>query len=319
MNHTTRPHLWRSRWAAIGAAVAVTLGAGGLYTGYADSPASNFVAVSPVRVLDTRLAAMGPTLVSAIPRLLDVTGAIPTVGADGTTIAKATVVPDGATAIVANVTIVSPTTPGFVSVRPGTAAGAPTTSSLNATSPGVVQPNSVTVELPTAGATAGNVQLWFQGTSANANTHLLVDIVGYYRATTAPAASGMTVAATFRSTARTGIGPDFPPDAPAGFTVTADLSAGRYHVNGALTVTNDDTVSNGSFTCGLFANDALVSTASLQEIGPKDGYGGWVSLPIAVTFDKATSGSTTISYRCARNGLVAAYYAYLDLTVFEVD
>jgi hypothetical protein len=178
----TQPRLWRSRWAAIGAAVAVTLGAGGLATTFADSAPSSLVAISPVRVLDTRLEAMGPALTSATPRLLDVTGTIPTVGADGTTITPATVVPDGATAIVANVTIVGPTTPGFVAIRPGTATGDPTTSSLNATAAGVVVPNSVTVELPTTGTTTGQIQLWFQGTDPAATTHLLVDIVGYYQA-----------------------------------------------------------------------------------------------------------------------------------------
>jgi hypothetical protein len=178
--------LWRSRWAAVGAAVAVTLGAGGLATTFADSAPSSLVAISPVRVLDTRLAAMGPALSSATPRLLDVTGAIPTVGADGSTITSATVVPDGATAIVANVTIVGPTTAGFVSVRPGTASGSPTTSSLNATASGVIVPNAVTVELPTTGATAGQIQLWFQGTATGATSHLLVDIVGYYTAGAGP-------------------------------------------------------------------------------------------------------------------------------------
>lgn len=180
MDHV-QPRLLRSRWAAIGAAVAVTLGAGGLATTFADSAPSSLVAISPVRVLDTRLASMGPALSSATPRLLDVTGAIPTVGADGSTIASATVVPDGATAIVANVTIVGPTTAGFVSVRPGTASGSPTTSSLNATASGVIVPNAVTVELPITGPTAGQIQLWFQGTATGATSHLLVDIVGYYQ------------------------------------------------------------------------------------------------------------------------------------------
>jgi hypothetical protein len=77
---------------------------------------------------------------------------------------------------------VFPTTAGFVSVRPGTASGNPTTSNINFTAGGVVVPNSVTVELPTTGATAGEVQLFFQGLDPSATTELLVDIVGYYQA-----------------------------------------------------------------------------------------------------------------------------------------
>ena len=116
-------HLGRSRWAAIGAAVAVTLGAGGIWTARAASPASSLVAIAPVRVLDTRVGGFGGALTSATPRDLDVTGTIATVAADGRTVTNALVVPDGATAIVANVTIVGPTTPGFVAVRPANATG----------------------------------------------------------------------------------------------------------------------------------------------------------------------------------------------------
>ena len=110
------------------------------------------------------------------------TGSIPTVGADGSTVRHGAPVPAGATAIVANVTAVFPTTAGFVSVRPGTATGNPTTSNLNFTAGGVVMPNSVTVELPTSGAQAGQVQLWFQGLDPGCHHRLLVDIVGYYQA-----------------------------------------------------------------------------------------------------------------------------------------
>ena len=49
-----RRRLWRSRWAAIGAAVAVTFGAGGLFAASAASPESTVVTIEPVRILDTR-------------------------------------------------------------------------------------------------------------------------------------------------------------------------------------------------------------------------------------------------------------------------
>ena len=65
--------LWRSRWAAIGAAVAVTVGAGGaIRFAAAASDTSTFVAVTPVRVLDTRtdVGLVGP-LVSAVSQDLN--------------------------------------------------------------------------------------------------------------------------------------------------------------------------------------------------------------------------------------------------------
>ena len=173
--------MWRSRWAAIGAAIAVTLGAGGLWAAEAASPPSVFVAIRPTRVLDTRIdAGLAGPFVNAKPRLLDVTGTVPVVQ-PGDKITTGAPVPEGATAIVANVTAVLPTTAGFIAVRPGTATGKPATSNINFTTGGVVAPNSVTVELPTTGAPSGNIQLWFTGTSPNATTDLLVDIVGYYR------------------------------------------------------------------------------------------------------------------------------------------
>src|SRR5215203_5413912 len=119
--------LWRSRWAALGAAVAVTLGAGGLaIASAADSAPSSFVAITPARVVDTRdgVGLAGP-LMSAQPELVQITGMIPTT--DG----PAQVVPDGATTVVANVTALNSTSDGFISLRPGDATGDPLTSSLN--------------------------------------------------------------------------------------------------------------------------------------------------------------------------------------------
>jgi hypothetical protein len=171
---------WRSRWAAIGAAVAVTLGAGGLISAGAASPDAAFVSIDPVRVLDTRIGVgLSGRFADGQNRLLDVTGTIPVVLAGGAAGVGAPV-PDGATAVVANVTAVLPTSAGFVAVRPGTATGEPTTSSLNFAAGGVV-PNSVTVALPTSGPHGGEVSLFFRGTTPTATTDLLVDVIGYYR------------------------------------------------------------------------------------------------------------------------------------------
>ncbi len=172
----------RTRWAAIGAAVAVTLGAGGLLTASAASEASVFVAIDPTRVLDTRIdAGLSGPLVNSTARKLDVTGTIPIV-LPGDKLSTGAPVPDGATAIVANVTGISPSTVGFLAVRPGTATGSPASSNVNFTAPGVIVPNSVTVELPTTGAAAGTIDLYFFGTAPGATLDVAIDIVGYYQA-----------------------------------------------------------------------------------------------------------------------------------------
>ena len=135
---------------------------------------STFVNVSPTRILDTRedIGLPGP-FVSAVPQDLKVTGTIPT--KSGTTV----VVPDGATGVIFNVTVVGPTAAGFVSIRPADAPGVPTTSSLNFNA-GDIIPNSVTVQMPTSGTDAGQIEITYDAFgNAGPTTEMLIDVVGY--------------------------------------------------------------------------------------------------------------------------------------------
>jgi hypothetical protein len=169
--------LWRSRWAAIGAALTVAVGGGGLFVANAASgPASTVVTIDPVRILDTRdplnVGLAGP-FVSAVSQKLQVTGPVPT------TTGNQTAVPIGATGVLLNVTVVGATANGFLSVRPGDATGAPSTSSLNF-SAGDIVPNSVQVGLPTVGANAGQIDITYDAFgTAGPTTDVLVDVVGY--------------------------------------------------------------------------------------------------------------------------------------------
>lgn len=171
-----KSQIWRSRWAAVGAAVAVSLGAGGAWVTHAASPPSSLVMIQPARILDTRnptnLGLAGP-FTSAVSQDLQVTGSIPT----GTGIAI--VVPSGATGVLLNVTPVGPEAGGFISIRPADASGKPTTSNLNFDT-GQINPNSVQVEVPTTGADAGEIEITYDafGRTGPA-TDVLVDVVGY--------------------------------------------------------------------------------------------------------------------------------------------
>jgi len=110
---------------------------------------------------------------SPVGQKLQVTGSIPT--ATGTKI----VVPTGATGVLLNVTSVGATANGFISIRPGDATGAPSTSSLNVTA-GITVPNSVQVSMPTAGANAGRIDItWDALGAAGPTTDILIDVVGY--------------------------------------------------------------------------------------------------------------------------------------------
>lgn len=68
------------------------------------------------------------------------------------------VVPAGATGVLMNITAVSPTGAGFLSVRPGDATGVPATAGLNFAVGDVVR-NALTVALPTLGVHDGQVDL----------------------------------------------------------------------------------------------------------------------------------------------------------------
>ncbi len=163
-----RRDVGRSRWAAIGAAVAVALGGGGIVAVNAASSApSTIVTIDPVRILDTRdpvnIGLPGP-FVSAISQKLQVTGVA---------------VPAGATGVLLNVTVVGPTAAGFLSVRPGDANGAPSTSSLNFKA-GDIVPNSVQVGLPTTGDHAGQIDITYDAFGQlGPTTEVLIDVVGY--------------------------------------------------------------------------------------------------------------------------------------------
>ena len=169
--------VWKSRWAAIGAAIAVSIGGGGIFFAQAaGGTEGSTVMIDPVRIMDTRngvdVGLAGP-FVSAVSQKLQVSGSV------ATTTGTMTPVPTGATGVLLNVTVVSPSAAGFLSVRPGDATGAPATSSLNFSANATV-PNAVTVALPTAGADAGKIVITFDALGvAGPTTDVLIDVVGY--------------------------------------------------------------------------------------------------------------------------------------------
>ncbi|MEX2627316.1 MAG: collagen-like protein [Ilumatobacteraceae bacterium] len=121
--------------------------------------------IDPVRILDTRtdVGLPGP-FVSATSQKLQVAGAV---------------VPAGATGVLLNATVVGPTAAGFLSIRPGDATGAPSTSSLNFEA-GDIVPNAVQVGLPTSGANAGQIDITYDAYGqAGPTTEVLIDVVSY--------------------------------------------------------------------------------------------------------------------------------------------
>lgn len=155
----------RSRWAAIGAAVAVTLGAGGLVGVNAASSESMFTPITPVRMLDTRQAERIGSVISpenAEPYRLAISG-------------RQGVPVSGVTGVSLNVTVVDGQTNeygGYVTVYPceSVTSDRTDTSNLNFET-GQTLANPVTTAL----SSDGYICLFVYGAA-----HLLVDANGYY-------------------------------------------------------------------------------------------------------------------------------------------
>ena len=140
---------------------------------------STVVTVEPTRVLDTR-SNIGVTgkLVAGKPKTFQVTGTINTWIEANQQSSSRVVVPAGATAVLLNVTAVSPTGAGYLSIRPGNATGVPATAGLNFV-PGDVVANAITVAVPATGANAGQIGLYYGTPATGATMHVVVDVVGY--------------------------------------------------------------------------------------------------------------------------------------------
>ena len=136
---------------------------------------STVVTVEPTRVLDTRVpVGLNSKLVAATPQNLQITGSIDTWTEATQTKTSQQVVPTGATGVLMNVTAVSPTASGYLSVRPGNATGVPATAGLNF-DPGDIIPNAINIALPTT----GEINLYYGAANTGATMDVVIDIVGY--------------------------------------------------------------------------------------------------------------------------------------------
>lgn len=170
-----RPHhsthtMWRSRWAAVGAALAVAVGAGtGVLTTAQATVGSGernvFIATTPCRLFDTRPGAqVGPRTSPLAP---NDTLTTPVRGNVGNCI-----VPADATAVMMNVTAIEPSEATYLTVYPGDVSR-PVASNLNVAGGASATPNLVTVLL---GAALGDIKIY----NSAGTVHVLADVVGYF-------------------------------------------------------------------------------------------------------------------------------------------
>lgn len=160
--------LLRTRWAAIGAAVAVTLGAGGIglveaTKGSGDRPI--FVPIEPCRLTDTRPApnTVGARSTPLQPNETYVRQATGPIGQCN--------LPTGIVAVSLNVTAVNPSMITYLTLFPGDKK-LPKASHLNPAPGQPPTPNAVEVGLDST----GQFKVYnFQGT-----VNVIIDVVGYY-------------------------------------------------------------------------------------------------------------------------------------------
>lgn len=160
----------RARWAAIGAAVVVTLGGGGFGVAKAvveDGPKPIFIAITPCRLVDTRA---GDFNVGPRSKPLGA-GQKYRVQAAGGTNGECTTIPATALGLTMTLTMTDPTEDTYLTVYPSDA-DLPNASNLNALAGDAPVANLATTDLsPTGKFTIYNLD----GTA-----NVIVDVVGYY-------------------------------------------------------------------------------------------------------------------------------------------
>jgi hypothetical protein len=291
--------LARSRWAGIGAAVAVSLGAGGIgliaHAAGSSAP-SSFVSITPCRLFDTRPATLvgnRSTPLAAVEEFVrQVTG----------TNGQCTI-PANATGVSYNLTV--PTSiSGFLTVYPADVAK-PSSSSINPVGGEGVKANGGIVALSATGA----IKVY----TLTGPVDALVDITGYFLPVAAPAAPDAYtshisggVDSTEAQTVLTSV------SVPAGsYTVSAKLYG--LASTSAVAPTGDD----HRILCNLMSGTDQLDFTDLTSVG--DEYRnlslqGSVTLASAGTLDLTCSGTATDS------ATVAAYRMYgITLTAAAVS
>jgi hypothetical protein len=288
--HNSR--LTRSRWAAIGAAVAVSLGAGGigLIAHAANSNPSSFVSITPCRLFDTRPA----TLVGDRNTPLN-TGeefVRQVWGANGNC-----TIPSNATAISYNITV--PTgVDSFLTVFPADATR-PNSSSINPVRGESIKANGGIVGLSAAGA----IKIYTHTGPVDA----LLDITGYYF----PSAAGPDAYVAYN-------GGGLDSTELTSTVLSVAVPAGSYVVNAKLygLASAGGTANDHSILCSLMNGVTQVDFTHLSASGTE--YRN-LTLQGSITLASAGTLDLTCSAQAVNSATIAAYRMFgMSLTAIRV-
>jgi Tol biopolymer transport system component len=125
----------------------------------------DFFTVGPCRLLDTRQASQGPALASGVPALVQVHGACG--------------IPDTATAVAVNVTVVQPQGSGRLNLHPGNLSP-PNTSTLNFKASQNLANNAILALASNGEGTLGITPTVSGGISGGGTVHVIVDVSGWF-------------------------------------------------------------------------------------------------------------------------------------------
>jgi hypothetical protein len=260
------------------------------------SGGASFVPITPKRVVDSR-SAVGVTGAFAVnvPKTFQVAGVSP--------------IPSDAIAVTGNVTTVGQTAAGFISVTP-TATTTPSSSTLNFPF-GDIRANNFTVPLDGTGRLAAV----YKASSTGKQTHVIVDITGYFVAGTA-AATYATIAPVRALDTR-----------PAPFHVgpLGRFSAGQTQTlsiaGDVAGIPSDATAITGNLTVVGQTNSGLLSVTPDPPVGPLAS--STLNFPVGdtrangLTADLNGSGDLSITFSSTVGS--AKTHVLLDVTGYYVD
>jgi len=255
------------------------------------TPGSAFTPVSPVRLLDTRSGLGGVTG----PVAADKSAVLQVAGVDG-------VPSSGVTAVVVNVTVVSPAANGVLTVYPD-GGSVPAVSNLNFGA-GETVPNLVTVEV----GSDGKVD-FYNGSSGT--TQILADLAGYYVAPLG-APAGVTAAAGNAQATVSWTAPQWDGgSAITGYTVTASDGATVSAAAAATSATVTGLANGTSYTFTVTAANstgtgpASVASGAVTPSAPPGAPAGVTATAgngeatVTWTAPASTGGGAITSYKVA--------------------
>lgn len=292
----------RSRWAAVGAALAVTVGGGGaLISSAADSGTpSSFVPITPCRLLDTRA---GSDNVGSRATPLGAGETFPTqvTGSNG-----ACAIPAGATAVSMNVTIIGPSASSFLTVFPSDASR-PVSANLNWVGGQAPTPNAVTADL----SADGKVSLY----NLAGTVDVVVDVVGYYQAETgSDPAQVVTVATSGGDFTSVSAALASITDASAAKPYVIRIAPGTYTESATLTLkahVDIEGAGSGLTTITCACADPTTTSSTMRVVGP-----GVVTQVRALTITNTGGGTDANAF--AAHG-TAAHEVHLQHVVLDAS